>query len=75
MKTNDDIMKQQRRRFLQAGGAAQALQIAQRLVRDAAFDPVVAGGLARAKDFAAGTAIFGRALTAAEVRQVLGIKS
>jgi len=52
-----------------------ALQVALRLVRDAGFDPVVVGGLARAKDFDAGTPIFGKAMTAAEVRQTLGISS
>jgi predicted dinucleotide-binding enzyme len=53
----------------------QALQLAVRLVEDAGFEAVVAGGLARAKDFDAGTPIFGRALTAAEVRRVLGLAS
>lgn len=52
-----------------------ALQVALRLVQDAGFDPVVVGGLARAKDFDAGTPIFGRAMTAAEVRRTLGISS
>jgi hypothetical protein len=33
------------------------------------------GGLARAKDFDAGTAVFGKAMTAAEVRRTLGIGS
>lgn len=56
-----------------AGDDAQALQLAQRLVRDAGFDPVVVGGLARAKDFDAGTPIFGRPMTAAEVRRTLGL--
>ena len=56
-----------------AGDDAQALQVAQRLVRDAGFDPVVVGGLARAKDFDFGTPIFGRPMTAAEVRRTLGV--
>jgi len=51
----------------------EALHVAARLVRDAGFEPVVVGGLARAKDFDYGTAIFGRAMTAAEVRRTLGI--
>jgi predicted dinucleotide-binding enzyme len=52
-----------------------ALQVAVRLVEDAGFEPVVVGGLVRAKDFDAGTAIFGKAMTAAEVRRTLGISS
>jgi 8-hydroxy-5-deazaflavin:NADPH oxidoreductase len=52
-----------------------ALQVAVRLVQDAGFEPVVVGGLARAKDFDAGTPIFGKAMTAAEVRRTLGISS
>ena len=53
----------------------QALQTAVRLVQDAGFEPVVVGGLARAREFDAGTPIFGKAMTAAEVRRTLGIKS
>ncbi len=52
-----------------------ALQIARRLVEDAGFEPVVVGPLARAKDFDVGTAAFGKALTARELRRVLGIGS
>jgi len=52
-----------------------ALRVAVRLVEDAGFEPVVVGGLARAKDFDAGTPIFGKAMTAAEVRRTLGISS
>jgi predicted dinucleotide-binding enzyme len=51
-----------------------ALQTAARLVRDAGFEPVAVGPLARAKEFDPGTAVFGRALTAAELRRGLGIK-
>jgi predicted dinucleotide-binding enzyme len=58
-----------------AGDDASALQVAVRLVQDAGFEPVVVGGLARAKDFDAGTPIFGKAITAAEVRRTLGIGS
>ena len=45
-----------------------ALAIAVRLVEDAGFEPVVVGNLARAKAFDAGTEVFGRALTARELR-------
>jgi predicted dinucleotide-binding enzyme len=58
-----------------AADDAAALQVAQRLVRDAGFEPVVVGPLARAREFDHGTPIFGKALTAAEVRQALGLKS
>jgi predicted dinucleotide-binding enzyme len=55
-----------------AGDDAEALKVAQRLVRDAGFDPVVVGGLARAKDFDVGTAVYTKLLTAAELRTALG---
>ncbi len=58
-----------------AGDDPAALKAAVRLVEDAGFEPVVVGGLARAKDFDAGTPIFGKAMTAAEVRRTLGIGS
>jgi predicted dinucleotide-binding enzyme len=50
-----------------------ALKIAMQLVKDAGFEPVVVGPLARAKDFDTGTPVFGKALTAAELRRGLGI--
>jgi hypothetical protein len=50
-----------------------ALKVAEQLVRDAGFDPVVVGGLARARDFDVGSPVFGRAMTAAELRQALGL--
>ncbi len=50
-----------------------ALKLAERLVRDAGFEPVLVGGLARAKDFDVGTPVFGRALSARELRQALGL--
>jgi predicted dinucleotide-binding enzyme len=58
-----------------AADDAQALQVAVRLVQDAGFEPVVVGGLARAREFDAGSPIFGKAMTATEVRRTLGIKS
>jgi 8-hydroxy-5-deazaflavin:NADPH oxidoreductase len=50
-----------------------ALKVAIGLVQDAGFEPVVVGGLARAKEFDVGTPVFGKALTASELRKVLGI--
>jgi 8-hydroxy-5-deazaflavin:NADPH oxidoreductase len=52
-----------------AGDDKDALAIASTLVRDAGFDPVVIGPLARAKDFAQGAPLYNQQLTAAEMRQ------
>ena len=51
-----------------------ALKMAVRLVEDAGFEPVVIGPLARAREFDVGTTVFGRALSANELRRELGIK-
>jgi hypothetical protein len=51
-----------------------ALQVAVRLVQDAGFEPVAVGPLARAKEFDPGAPVYGKALTAAELRHGLGIK-
>ncbi|MBI3373064.1 MAG: NAD(P)-binding domain-containing protein [Betaproteobacteria bacterium] len=56
-----------------AADDAAALQVAVRLVQDAGFEPVMVGPLSRAKEFDAGTAVFGKGLTAAELRKSLGI--
>src|SRR6185503_12641683 len=50
-----------------------ALKVAVGLVQDAGFEPVVVGGLARAREFDVGTPIFGKAVTAGELRRILGI--
>jgi predicted dinucleotide-binding enzyme len=57
-----------------AGDDAEAVKTAVRLVRDAGHEPVVVGGLARAREFDYGTPVFGRPMTAAELRQALGLK-
>jgi len=57
-----------------AGDDPQALEVAQRLVRDAGFEPVVVGSLARAREFDVGTAVYTRLLTAAQLRQALGLR-
>jgi len=57
-----------------AGDDAQALEVAQRLVRDAGFDPVVVGPLARAREFDVGTPVYTQVLTAAQLRKALGLK-
>jgi len=56
-----------------AGDAPEALKVAQRLVTDAGFEPVVVGGLARAREFDVGTPVYTRLLTAAELRKALGL--
>jgi predicted dinucleotide-binding enzyme len=57
-----------------AGDDREALEIASRLVRDAGFEPVIVGGLVRAKEFHPGTAVFGKAMTARQLRQSLGLQ-
>lgn len=56
-----------------AGNDAEALKVAQRLVRDAGFDPVVVGNLSRAKDFDVGTPVYTRLLTATQLRKELAV--
>ena len=50
-----------------------ALEVAARLVEDAGFEPVVVGGLARAREFDVGAPVYARALTARELRRGLGL--
>ncbi|WP_232293607.1 NADPH-dependent F420 reductase [Stigmatella aurantiaca] len=51
-----------------------ALKIASELVKAAGFEPVVVGGLERAKDFDVGTPVYTRPLTAEELRKHLGLQ-
>ncbi len=57
-----------------AGDDPAALKVASLLVRDAGFDPVVVGPLARASDFASGTPVYLQELTAPELRRRLSVK-
>ncbi len=57
-----------------AGDDAEALTVAQRLVRDAGFEPVVVGSLSRAHEFDVGTPVYTRLMTAPQLRQALGLK-
>jgi len=50
------------------GDDAQALQVAQQLVREAGFDPVVVGSLARTREFDLGHPLATGSLTAAQMR-------
>jgi predicted dinucleotide-binding enzyme len=56
-----------------AGDDAEALAVAERLVRDAGFDPVVVGPLSRAREFDVGTNVYTRLLTAPQLRKELGL--
>jgi predicted dinucleotide-binding enzyme len=56
-----------------AGDDAEALAVAQRLVRDAGFDPVVVGPLSQAKTFDVGSKVYTRLLTASQLREALGL--
>ena len=58
-----------------AGDDAEALAVAERLVRDAGFDPVVVGPLSRAREFDVGTEVYTKLLTAKQLRQALGLKA
>jgi predicted dinucleotide-binding enzyme len=56
-----------------AGDDAQALEVVAGLVRDAGFEPVVVGALARATEFAQGGPGYGKEVDAAALRQLLGL--
>lgn len=58
-----------------AGDDEDALRVASGLVHDAGFEPVVVGGLARAKDFDVGSSVYVKLLTAPELRKALGLKA
>jgi 8-hydroxy-5-deazaflavin:NADPH oxidoreductase len=50
-----------------------AMAVASQLVRDAGFEPVQVGPLAKAREFQPGSALFGKVMTAPEMKQALGI--
>ena len=52
----------------------EAIAVTSRLVRDAGFDPVVVGPLARARDFDRGTPVYVKGMTAAELRAALRLR-
>jgi predicted dinucleotide-binding enzyme len=57
-----------------AGDDPQALQVAERLVRDAGFAPVIVGPLSTARKFDVGTPVYTRLMTEPQLRQALGLK-
>lgn len=56
-----------------AGDDDEAVQVVANLVRDAGFEPVVVGPLARAKEFDRGTSVWVTGMTAPQVREALGL--
>ncbi len=56
-----------------AGSDPGALAVAERLVRDAGFEPVVVGDLSTARKFDVGTPVYVQLLTARELREKLGL--
>ncbi|MSR11693.1 MAG: NADP oxidoreductase [Gammaproteobacteria bacterium] len=54
-----------------AGDDAGAVAVATQLVSDCGFEPVVVGGLARAREFDRGTEVYVRGLTAQQLRAAL----
>jgi predicted dinucleotide-binding enzyme len=56
-----------------ASDDAGALEIAAQLVRDAGLDPVIAGPLARGREFEPGMKIYNTGMSGAEVRKALGV--
>ena len=57
-----------------AGDDPEALAVAQQLVRDAGFEPVVVGSLARAHEFDVGTPVYTQLMTGPQLRKALGLK-
>jgi predicted dinucleotide-binding enzyme len=57
-----------------AGDDAEAVRITSDLVVDAGFDPVVVGPLASARRFDQGTPVYVQDLTAAQLREALGLQ-
>jgi predicted dinucleotide-binding enzyme len=54
-----------------AGDDKQAVDTVRQLVIDAGFDPVIVGGLARAREFDAGTPVYVKGMTAAQLKTAL----
>ena len=60
--------------LLSSGDDADALAIVSALVVDAGFDPVVVGPLARAREFDQGSPVYVTNMTAAQLREALGLR-
>ena len=70
----DAFRKPERLGIPLAADDPEAMKVAEQLVRDAGFDPVPVGKLSRAREFDYGTPVYVRGMTAAELRQKLGLK-
>lgn len=57
-----------------AGDDAEAVRVTSELVVDAGFDPVMVGGLDRASAFEIGSSVFVTNMTAAQLREALGLR-
>jgi predicted dinucleotide-binding enzyme len=57
-----------------AGDNAADRELVARLVRDAGFEPVIVGPLARAKEFDRGTPVWVTGMNAQQVREALGVR-
>jgi predicted dinucleotide-binding enzyme len=51
-----------------------AMEIAAQLVREAGFDPVVIGGLARGKEFEPGTRVYNTGMSGRDLHNIFGIQ-
>lgn len=56
-----------------AGDDEDALAVAARLVRDAGFDPVIVGPLARAREFDPGTPVYNTGMSGPNLARALGV--
>lgn len=56
-----------------AGDDEKAVAVTNQLVRDAGFEPVVVGRLTTARSFDVGTPVYVKVMTAAQLRQALGL--
>jgi predicted dinucleotide-binding enzyme len=57
-----------------AADDSEALRVAEQLVKDAGFAPVVVGPLAKAREFDVGTPVYTRLMTEPQLRQALALK-
>lgn len=71
---NEAFRKPQRIGIPLASDFPEALEVAEQLVKDAGFDPVVVGGLDRAKDFDYGSEVYVRSYPAATIREILKLR-
>ena len=71
---NEAFRKPERIGIPLASDYPEALKVAEQLVSDAGFDPVVVGGLARARDFDYGSAVYVQSYPAAKIREILKLK-